>query len=248
MRHRKFRFCFVTSLSLSLLFAAVSLSRAAEGDVLICKKMHAKAMPKDFSVAAMKFTGPSGDGRRGSAGFVVAADKLIDGDGTRLTFTFHRDPSGFHFQAIHPFKKWHVLISLHSGLTIHRGGSWGDVGWGHPTNGDKVTLSKDAADILPLKASVEYKVISQLSKKGVYTLSVDGKLVCRHTIKKADPLVLEFPEKGSIWLGSSFDRTGFAGENFKAKLQPGHTGLIIGPMDGSAPQQNFQEVTLSAAK
>lgn len=246
MRHRKVRFCFATSLS--LLFAAASLSRAAEGDVLICKKMHAKAMPKDFSVEAMKFTGPSGDGRRGSAGFVVAADKLIDGGGTRLAFTFHRAAAGFHFQVIHPFKKGHVLISLHSGLTIHRGGSWGDVGWGHPTNGDKVTLSKDAADILPLKANVEYKVVSQLSKKGVYTLSVDGKLVCRHTIKKAKPLVLEFPKKGGIWLGSSFDRTGFAGEDFKPKLQPGHTGLILGPMDGSAARQNFQQVTLSAAK
>lgn len=220
---------------------------AADKDILICSKMHAKQMPKDFRVAAMKFTGPAGDGRRGSAGFVVQTKKLLKGDGTRLSFTFQRDASGYGFQVIHPIAKGHILVSVHSSVTIHRGGSWGDIGWGNPGTSDKVKLTKAARDILTLKAKVEHKVVSQLSAAGRYQLWIDGKLLCQHTIKSAKPLVLNVPDGKSVWGGSSFDRTPFAGKDFKAKLLPGHAGLILGPMDGSAPRQNFQQIRLSAA-
>ena len=68
---------FYGSLAISFVAALVlvggepSRAHALDDEILICSMMHAKQMPSDFQVKAMKFTGPSGDGRRGSAGFVV---------------------------------------------------------------------------------------------------------------------------------------------------------------------------------
>ena len=218
----------------------------AEGDMLLCPMMHAKQLPKDFRVAAMTFTGPSGDGRRGSTGFVVQTRQLIAGSGTRLSFTFHRHASGYGFQVIHPLAAGHVLVSVHSGVAMHRGGSWGDIGWGNPATSDKPQMTEAAAEVLPLKAGVAHRVVSQLSAKGEYQLSIDGKLICRNTIKDAEPLTLDVSMGKSFWAGSSWDRTPFAGKDFNSNLQPGHAGLILGPMDGSAPQQNFQQIHLAA--
>ena len=122
-------------LGLTLFAAVVCSTRASaqpgivDSRISICPLLHAKAMPREFSVSAMKFTGPSGDGRRGSAGFVVQSQDLVKGSGTRWQFVFQRDPSGYGFQVIHPFESGHILVSVHSGVTIHRGGSWGDIGW-----------------------------------------------------------------------------------------------------------------------
>ncbi len=222
-------------------------SHAREGEVLICPVMHAKQMPTGFEVEAMKFTGPAGDGRRGSAGFVVQTEKLIKGPGTRFTFVFQRDGSGYGFQVIHPFGSGHVLVSVYSGVTIHCGGSWGDIGWGNPRTSDNVELTEDAREILPLEAGTPHQVVSQLSASGDYRLWIDDKLICLHAIRKAAPLALEVPEERRVSGGSSWDRTPFAGEDFEPKLKPGRAGLILGPMDGSGPKQNFQQISLSSA-
>lgn len=92
--------------------------------LLVCPLMHAKAMPSSIPFAAMTFTGPTADGRRGSAGFVVHSQDFVTGDGTRWQFIFQRDASGYGFQVIHPLEKGHVVVSVLSGVTIHRGGAW----------------------------------------------------------------------------------------------------------------------------
>ena len=228
------------------LVAGTSLgSHAGEGEILICPMMHAKQMPTGFEVEAMKFTGPAGDGRRGSAGFVVQTEKLIKGPGTRFTFVFQRDGSGYGFQVIHPFGSGHVLITVYSGVTIHRGESWGDIGWGNPRTSDKVEMTEDAREILPLESGTPHQVVSQLSDSGDYRLWIDDKLICLHAIREAASLALEVPEDRRVSGGSSWDRTPFAGEDFEPKLKPGHAGLILGPMDGSGPRQCFRQITLS---
>lgn len=215
-------------------------------EILVCPLLHAKAMPQGFPVAAMKFTGPSGDGRRGSAGFVVQSQDIAKGTGTRWKFIFQRDASGYGFQVIHPFEKGHVLLSVHSrGVTIHRGGVWGSIGWGNPSTSDKVLLTAAAAEILPLKDGVPYQVISQLTDGGEYQLWIDDTVICRHEIEAAEPLLLNVPPNTSLWGGSVWDRTPFSGEGFNAQLETGHAGLILGPMDGSGPTQFFKQVTLS---
>jgi len=241
-----------SSISISFVTAfvfVVGLSQSHAGDVEIpiCSMMHAKQMPADFQVEAMRFTGPSGDGRRGSAGFVVQTEKLIKASGTRLTFVFERDVSGYGFQVIHPFGSGHVLVSVHSGVAIHRGGSWGDVGWGNPGTSDSVEMTEEASEILPLEANAPHKVVSQLSPLGDYRLWIDDQLVCLHAIRDAAPLVLKVSKKQPVWAGSSWDRTPFTGEDFAPNLKPGHAGLILGPMDGSGPKQNLQQISLSTA-
>ena len=78
----------------------------------VCARLHAKAMPNDFDVDVMAFTGPSGDGRRGSAGFVLQTRDFI-GDGTSAWhFVFQRDASGFGFQVVHPFQDGQVVVSV----------------------------------------------------------------------------------------------------------------------------------------
>jgi len=223
-----------------------SLSHARDGAIPICSMMHAKRMPTDFHVEAMKFTGPAGDGRRGSAGFVVQTKKLVKGRGTRLTFAFQRDASGYGFQVIHPFRSGHVLVSVYSGVTVHRGGSWGDIGWGNPATSDSVEMTEDADKILPLKAGTPHEVVSQLSASGDYRLWIDEKLVCLHVVRDAAPLVLELPEGRRVRGGSSWDRTPFTGPDFAPKLRSGHAGLILGPMDGSGPNQCFRNITLAS--
>ena len=69
---------------------------AAELPVLVSPLVHAKAMPSDFNVPAMCFTGPSADGRRGSAGFVVPSREVIDGTGTRWQFTIGKARTSLH--------------------------------------------------------------------------------------------------------------------------------------------------------
>ncbi len=224
-----------------------SQTRGEEGEILICPMMRAKQMPQDLRVEAMRFTGPSGEGRRGSAGFVVQTKDLIKGGGARLAFDFQRDASGFFFQVIHPFEKGHIVVSVHSGVSIHRGGLWEDIGWGNPATSDKVELEEGAAKVLPLQVDTPHKIVSQLSASGQYQLSIGEKLICRHMIKEAKPLVLRIPMDTGFWLGSTWDKTPFAGENFKPTLEAGHAGLILGPMDGSGPKQHFKNITLSVA-
>jgi len=240
-----------SSISISFVTAfvfVVGLSQSHAGDVEIpiCSMMHAKQMPADFQVEAMRFTGPSGDGRRGSAGFVVQTEKLIKGSRTRLTFVFERDVSGYGFQVIHPFGSGHVLVSVHSSVAIHRGGSWGDIGWGNPGTSDSVEMTEEAGEFLPLEANTPHSVVSQLSPLGNYGLWIDDKLICLHAVKNAAPLVLKVSEEQPVWAGSSWDRTPFTGEDFDPNLKPGHAGLILGPMDGSGPKQNFQQISLSS--
>jgi len=223
-------------------------SVAAESRILICPILHAKQMPHDFQVEAMKFTGPAGDGRRGSAGFVVQTKDLLDGGGTQLSFTFQRDASGYGFQVIHPLTEGHVLVSVSSSVTIHRGGSWGEIGWGNPATSDKIKFAGGAAKVLPLKANTKHTVTSELSAQGKYRLWIDDALICAHTIEATKPLVLEVPKKAAVWGGSGWARTPFAGEGFKSKLEPGHAGLILGPMDGSGPKQNFQQIHLGTVR
>lgn len=215
----------------------------AVDEILICDRINAKQMPSGFHVDAMKFTGPAGDGRRGSAGFVVKSTK---GVGTRLSFQFQRDASGYGFQAIHPFAEGHVVVSVHSrGVTIHRGGFWGDFGWGDPSNSDSVRIDAKMAKRLPLQAGKTYHFVSELSAKGDYRLLLNDEILCQHQIKGAKPLTLEVPENKRVWGGSSWNRKPFEGDGFSAKLQPGDVGLILGPMDGSGPNQHFQNVSLA---
>jgi hypothetical protein len=207
--------------------------------------LRAKAMPRDLAVPAMKFTGPSGDGRRGSAGFLVQSQDFVKGTGTRWQFVFQRDPSGYGFQVIHPFESGHIVVTVHSGVTIHRGGSWGDIGWGNPVTSDKVVLPAAVNKMFPLKTDVPHNIDSELTDAGDYQLRIDESLICRHRIKEAKPLVLVVPPKESVWGGSTWDRTPFAGEKFNSQLKTGHAGLILGPMDASGPRQFFQDVTLA---
>lgn len=241
--------------------------------VLVCSRLDAKQMPSGLKVPALVFTGPAGDGRRGSAGFVVRLQDIAASsgakhakrsraveDGTRWDFLFQRAPSGFHFQIIHPFQRGHVLVSLAQGVTIHRGGSWSKIGWGNPAGSDNVKLTPAGKEITEhwLAADEQHRIVSQLTDQGEYQLSIGGVLICRHQIKAATPLVLE-SGKEAVWGGSSWDRTPFAGRDlrlplvktkfpasgFEPTLQPGTAGLILAPMDGSGPTQNFQQVKLT---
>lgn len=64
--------------------------------------------------------------------------------------------------------------------------------------------------------------------------------------RSSEPAILwKSPTGTSVWAGSNWNRTQFAGPNFHPQLRPGHAGLILGPMDGSGPRQNFQQITLS---
>ena len=224
----------------------ISFLHGQDGKVEICKLLHAKKMPDGFSVDAMKFTGPAGDGRRGSAGFVVKANDLVKGSGTQLSFDFQRAASGFYFQIIHPFENGHVLISLHRGVSIHRGGTWGDIGWGNPATSDKIKLSEKADEVLPIKPDTLYKVVSRLSANGEYDLTINETSICRHKIEKAVPLELRIDKEKSFWLGSGWNKATFVGKNFESKLEKGHAGLVLGPMDGSGPTHFFKNVFLSA--
>lgn len=228
-----------TALAATLLLTGSGLA----DELLICERMNAKEMPHDLPVPAMKFTGPAGDGRRGSAGFVVQPKGR---GGTRLLFSFQRAASGYGFQIIHPLGKGHVVVSVHSrGMTIHRGGSWGDIGWGDPAGSDKLELNAGAKGVPPA-SGVTYQVVSELSADGRYRMVIDDQVVCQHSIEDSKPLVLDVSSTSRVWGGSSWDRTPFAGENFEPALRPGHVGLILGPMDGSGPTHNFRNVRLTS--
>jgi len=230
-------------MSIIVLSCTSAANSARSSDVLVCQRINAKQLPQDFKVDAMAFTGPSGDGRRGSAGLVVPIEV---GEGSRFAFTFQRDASDYGFQAIHPLGKGHVLVSVHSrGVTLYRGGSWGAIGWGNPATSEPLELNADAKSLLPLNSDTTYPVVSQLSADGEYRLSIDGKLLCRHTLKSTTPLVLEVPQHQSVWGGSGYDRKQFAGAAFQPRLKQGDAGLILGPMDGSGPKQNFQDIRLT---
>ncbi|MBM79395.1 MAG: hypothetical protein CMJ78_02220 [Planctomycetaceae bacterium] len=213
---------------------------------LICSKLVAKAMPSKFSTNAMVFTGPAGDGRRGSAGFIVPAMMLMQAESTHWRFGFQRAASGYGFQIIHPFRNGHVVVSVASSVAIHRGGYWGDIGWGNPTGSDKVALSSAGKEMLPLRPDRLYTVESILSPDGLLRLSINNILVCQQVIKTATPVTLAIKEGSKIYGGSSWDKTTFKGPDFKPTLKGGDGGLILGPMDGSGPTQHFKDVYLSA--
>lgn len=256
---------------LSLCCSVLAESSDAE-TVLVCSRLNAKQMPGELEVPAIVFTGPAGDGRRGSAGFVVRSQDIakagknvkpseFTGGGTRWDFVFQRAKSGFHFQVIHPFQRGHVIVSLAQGVTVHRGGSWGKIGWGNPAGSDKVVLTPAGQEITAswLPADVPHRIASQLTETGEYQLSIDGAVICKHQIKSAKTLILESGDE-RIWGGSSWDRTSFEGRDlrparvksrnrpvsgFNRTLEAGDAGLILAPMDGSGPSQNFQQVKLT---
>lgn len=215
---------------------------------LICPLLHAKAMPKNMPGDAMVFTGPAGDGRRGSAGFIVPTGEHVADGSSRWSFTFQRAPSGYGVQIVHPLGKGHVLINVSSEVTIHRGGVWGEIGWGAPATSDKVELAKDASRVLPLKTETPLEFVSQLSSGGQYSLRINDVVVCRHAIPRADRLVLEIPPNTPVWGGSGWDETSFVGPDFESKLRPGAGGIILSPMDGSGPTHHVKEVRLAMAQ
>ncbi|MEM7477879.1 MAG: hypothetical protein AAF483_23075 [Planctomycetota bacterium] len=249
MRHAHYlAFILLTALASTRALAQpiVDLSARVENSVLICDVLHAKTMPTELEVNAMAFTGPPGDGRRGSAGFVVQTKELIKGAGTQWQFLFQRDASGFGFQVIHPFKNGQVVVSLvGSTVSIHRGGDWSEIGWGNPDTNEPVELADGALEILPLPADKPQAVLSRLNAEGQYELWIAGFLICTHRVDDVKALKLKTGKKG-FWLGSSWDKTTFKGDDFRSKLKPGEGGLILGPMDGSGPRHRFENIRLAA--
>ncbi len=236
------------ALGLSIALVCGSAARAEdskEKGQLICKTLHAKQFADQIKteVKAMTFTAPNGDGRRGAAGLLIPTK---DKPGTRIKLKFHRSPSGYGFQIIHPLKEGHILASLDSrAVTLFRGGSWADIGWGNPAASEKVSLAKKASEILPLQPDKDYDVISELSRAGRYRLWINGTLICEHEIKDASPLVLEMKD-GPVWGGSEaptlYGR--FQGPDFEPKLKTGQAGVIIGPTDGSGPRHRIEQITM----
>ncbi len=235
------------------LFVALICGSAARADdskekgLLVCKTLHAKLFAEQIKteVKAVTFTAPNGNGRRGAAGLLIPTK---DKPGTRIEFKFHRSPSGYGFQIIHPLKDGHVLASVDSrAVTLFRGGSWVDIGWGNPETSEKVTATKKASEILPLQPDKDYDVISELSSSGKYRLWIDGTLMCEHQIKDAKPLVLEMKDGQAVWGGSQAATLygSFQGPAFEPKLKAGQAGVIIGPTDGSGNRHRLEEITIA---
>jgi hypothetical protein len=238
------------ALGLLMAFVCVSAARADDSNresLLVCKTLHAKQSADQIKteVKAVTFTAPNGDGRRGAVGLLVPTKGK---PGTRITFKFHRSPTGYGFQVIHPLKEGHVLANVSStAVTLYRGGSWTNIGWGNPATGEKVTATKKAGEVLPIQPDKEYDVISELSSSGRYRLWINGTLMCDHQVKEARPLVLEMKD-GPIYGGSEAPTLygSFQGPAFESKLKSGQAGVIVGPMDGSGPQQRMDQITIIA--
>ncbi|MDP6444129.1 MAG: hypothetical protein QF805_10100, partial [Pirellulaceae bacterium] len=164
----KYRQAIYSGAVLTFLLAAWSSGPVAYADgVLISPRINAKQMPQDFRVEAMKFTGPAGDGRRGSAGFVLQSREFVKDAGTKLSFAFERDVTGYGVQIIHPLAAGHVVVSIHSrGVTVHRGGPWGSIGWGDPATSDKVELNNGIDDVIKLQPGEPHQISSALSPDG----------------------------------------------------------------------------------
>lgn len=99
-------------LGLTFLAVVVSTSRAhaqpgiVEISTPICPLLHAKAMPQGLSVSAMRFTGPSGDGRRGSAGVCGTEPRSRYGSWNSMAVCFPKGSQRIRLSSDSSVREW----------------------------------------------------------------------------------------------------------------------------------------------
>ncbi|HEX4132145.1 MAG TPA: protein kinase, partial [Pirellulales bacterium] len=199
---------------------------------LVCDLLQANRDPQGLHATdAITFTGPDGDGRRGSRGILLPAPPSWTRTGTQWTFSYLGAKAPCGFQVVHPWQKGHVLVSMRGRLRITPGGPWAMPGWTVKGAGVPYEKTKYFGDELPLKDDVEHSVISQLDAKGQYRMWYDGHLVATAVITEAQPLTLEITDKRSKTL---------TGEGLPEVFPPGRAAVIIAPVDGVARLSNIE--------
>ena len=99
-----------------------------------------------------------------------------------------------------------------------------------PGDPKAITLSPAAAQLFPLKPK-SYQVVSQLSAKGKYTLSVDGELIATGSFDKALPLTLAAT---------------FKGKDLPLRWKSGYAAVMVGP-GNHGTSSGLRDVTFQAS-
>ena len=183
----------------------------------VCQRLQAKRAPKDLRRGVIHFTAPHGNGRRGANGALVRAAPLGD-RGSVWSMRFQRGGSARGIQIVHPFKRGHVMVTVHQrGAHIVAGGHWADSGYTRlgPRAVD-VVRSPDFERVFPLAEHTPHQLTSVMRPDGVYQLYVARRLVAAARVDAAEPLRLS---------------EGFVSADKPVQLSPGDTAVIVGPTD-----------------
>jgi hypothetical protein len=216
----------VVLLTLSIAIAVNGEERgspASDDSTLLCQRLEAKATPVGLTPRATAFVGPAtGTGRQGANGFVVAAAKDWESQGTAFHFTYslRNEPGGVHL--VHPFRKGHISVQLRDlKAQLFPGGPWGASGaWTYArTSGYPNSILPAAAKVFPLADDTSYLIVSRLKPDGKYELFVNGVRVVTSEFHAVEPQGMNPP---------------IVDENCPKILAIGQAAFIIGPaLDGA---------------
>ncbi|HEV7401596.1 MAG TPA: hypothetical protein VGO11_01670 [Chthoniobacteraceae bacterium] len=196
----------------------------------VAAELKAKGTIKEPLPDAIAFDAPKGDGRHGAKGVLIKNDQETGKFGSTWTFSYARSQSAGIMQIVHPHGRGQVIISVKTkDVSLATPTSWSQVSWNGTGDPKKLKMTREAAQIFPLKDDQQYNVVSALSPTGNYTLTIDKKVVATGRAGTASP----------IQLGE-----GFTGPDLPTKTSPGNAILIAGPRDGGV--NDCRDITFQA--
>lgn len=190
----------------------------AAGGRVVCEVLQAKTSPKGLIDGGVAFNGPSGDGRRGANGIVVAAPDEWTKRGTVWHCTYRRGGTARGVQFIHPLAGGHVVVTVsNANVQANSVATWPDER-GYTGRIGSIPLVKAPTFAEVFKLGEEpHELTSQLLPNGVFGFYVDGNLMAAGRFTGVQPLDMT---------------AAFKGNGFDPRLAVGQGGMIIGPMDG----------------
>ncbi len=183
----------------------------------VCRDLNACAYVESTLKNLIAFQTPPGGPVKTSKprGVFLKNEPATGRSGTTWTFEIKRRAPDGGAQIIHPFGTGQIAIHLRQdGLFVLSPTDFARTPW-EGGDASKIKLTEAGQALFPL-GSKEYKVVSQLSASGKYTISVDGAVIGTATFTAGPGLVLSKEYKGEF------------GADLPLRWHAGAAGLIAG--------------------
>ena len=196
--------------------STASVAPAKPVKIEVAEIMKAYDAIQKLTPEGIPFATPKGPAENRGRGVLLKNDPMAGRRGTTWTFGLMRAPTHAGVLIIHPLGEGQIVVHLRDdGISLISPDEVAKTPW---TGGDPkgVRMTNDADKLFPLQAQ-NYRVVSQLSGSGKYTISINGKVIGRASLEAGPALVLT-----SEFAGERLP----AGVEFPLSWGPGYSAIV----------------------